>query len=125
MSSPRNPVGRVWRPEEVRQMMEICRKHHVLVILGWIHQDFVYEGHIHHHTASLGDYDEFLITMTAPYKTFNLAALQIPSSSFPMKILEENTKSDLSRSATLAATPLGMSLQRLHTGRVGLGWRSC
>jgi len=76
MSSPHNPVGRVWRPEELRPLMEICRKHHVLVISDEIHHDFVYPGHTHYPTASLGDYDEFLITMTAPSKTFNLAALQ-------------------------------------------------
>lgn len=76
MSSPHNPVGRVWKPEEVRTLMEICRKHHVLVISDEIHHDFVYEGHTHYPTASLGNYDEFLITLTAPSKTFNLAALQ-------------------------------------------------
>lgn len=76
MSSPHNPVGRVWTPEELRKLMEICRTHGVLVISDEIHQDFLFDGHVHYPTASLGDYDQFLITMTAPSKTFNLATLQ-------------------------------------------------
>ena len=76
MSSPHNPIGRVWTPEELRQLMEICRKHGVLVISDEIHQDFVYGEHKHYPTATLGDYDEFCITMTAASKTFNLAGLQ-------------------------------------------------
>lgn len=76
MSSPHNPVGRVWTPAELRQLMEICRRHGVLVVSDEIHQDFTFAGHLHYPTASLGDYNEFLITVTAPSKTFNLAALQ-------------------------------------------------
>lgn len=76
MSSPHNPIGRVWAPEELRQLMEICRKHGVLVISDEIHQDFVYGEHKHYPTATLGAYDEFCITMTAASKTFNLAGLQ-------------------------------------------------
>ena len=76
MSSPHNPIGRVWTPEELRQLMEICRKHGVLVISVEVLQDFVYGEHKHYPTATLGAYDEFCITMTAASKTFNLAGLQ-------------------------------------------------
>lgn len=76
MSSPHNPVGRVWKPEELKKLMEICRKHNVLVISDEIHQDFIFGDNKHYPTATLGDYDEFLITMTAASKTFNLAGLQ-------------------------------------------------
>jgi cystathionine beta-lyase len=76
MSSPHNPVGRVYSADELRRLMEICRKHDVLVISDEIHQDFVFGDRKHIPTATLGDYDEFMITMTAPSKTFNIAGLQ-------------------------------------------------
>ena len=38
--SPHNPVGRVWTEEESVRLLEICRKHKVLVISDEIHQDF-------------------------------------------------------------------------------------
>ena len=31
LCSPHNPLGHVWTEEELRRMMELCLKHHVLV----------------------------------------------------------------------------------------------
>ena len=44
LCSPHNPVGRVWRKEELKEMLEICHRHHVYVISDEIHQDFVFGG---------------------------------------------------------------------------------
>ena len=74
--SPHNPIGRIWKPEEIRQLMEICRKHDVLVISDEIHADFEWGEYKHVPTATLGDYDKFLVTMCAVSKTFNIAATQ-------------------------------------------------
>lgn len=76
MSSPHNPVGKIWKAEELRKLMEICRKHKVFVISDEIHQDFEFNGHVHVPTATLGDYDDMLVTMCAVSKTFNLASCQ-------------------------------------------------
>lgn len=76
MSSPHNPVGKIWTKEELKTLMEICRKHNVLVVSDEIHQDFEWNGHVHTPTATVGDYDDMLITMCAVSKTFNLAACQ-------------------------------------------------
>jgi len=77
MSSPHNPVGRVWTEAELDQMMFICKKHDVLVISDEIHQDFVF-GESRHIPAPLvggGNYSENLIIVNSASKTFNLAAL--------------------------------------------------
>ena len=42
LCSPHNPVGRVWKEEELRRMLEICRKHQVYVISDEIHHDLVF-----------------------------------------------------------------------------------
>ncbi|MBQ4409867.1 MAG: aminotransferase class I/II-fold pyridoxal phosphate-dependent enzyme, partial [Firmicutes bacterium] len=76
MSSPHNPVGKVWTKEELKTLMDICRKHNVLVVSDEIHQDFEWNGHVHTPTATVGDYDDMLITMCAVSKTFNLASCQ-------------------------------------------------
>jgi len=89
MSSPHNPIVRVWTPEELRRLMEICRKHNVLVISDEIHQDFVFGDNKHYPTATLGDYDDFCITMTAASKTFNLAGLQNSMVIIPNEELRE------------------------------------
>lgn len=76
LCSPHNPVGRVWKETELRQMLDICKAHGVYVISDEIHHDIVFAPHRHIPTATVGDYDERLITLTAASKTFNLAGLQ-------------------------------------------------
>lgn len=76
LCSPHNPIGRVWKKEELRALMDICKKHNVFVISDEIHQDFTYGDHVHIPTAAVGEYDDMLVTLTAPSKTFNLAACQ-------------------------------------------------
>ena len=78
--SPHNPVGRVWKKEEIRRALDICRKHNVYVISDEIHHDLIMSGHEHVPSATVGDtdgaYDSILVTLTAATKSFNLAALQ-------------------------------------------------
>ena len=76
LCSPHNPVGRVWKKEELARMLEICRKHSVFVISDEIHHDLEFGGNRHIPSATVGEYDDMLVTLTAPSKTFNLAGLK-------------------------------------------------
>lgn len=76
LCSPHNPVGRVWTRDELQTLFDICRKHHVFVISDEIHQDLTFAGNTHIPSFSVGDYDDMMITVTAPSKTFNLAGCQ-------------------------------------------------
>ena len=76
LSSPHNPVGRVWTKEELVKLCDICLKHNVLVFSDEIHGDLIMDGHKHVPTGSLGeDYANNMIAAYAPSKTFNLAGL--------------------------------------------------
>jgi len=74
LCSPHNPVGRVWTEEELRGVLDICQRHNVLVVSDEIHHDLVLPGNKHVVAATLGDYDDILITFMSASKTFNLAA---------------------------------------------------
>lgn len=74
--SPHNPAGKVWKEEELVKVLDICRKHGVYLLSDEIHQDIVMKGYKHIPAATLGEYDDILITLTAATKTFNLAACQ-------------------------------------------------
>lgn len=78
LCNPHNPVGHVWTEEELRTILEICKKHHVIVIADEIHQDIINPklGRKKVTAATVGDYDDMLITMASASKTFNLAAVQ-------------------------------------------------
>src|SRR5699024_4402643 len=77
LCSPHNPVGRVWKREELQKMAELCLEHDVLIISDEIHADLILEGYKHTPIASLSDeVAKLTITCMAPSKTFNLAGLQ-------------------------------------------------
>jgi len=77
LCSPHNPVGRVWKKEELEEMARLCLKYDVLIISDEIHADLVLPENKHIPIASLSEeIAENTITTMAPSKTFNLAGLQ-------------------------------------------------
>jgi cystathionine beta-lyase len=77
LCSPANPVGRVWKEEDIRSVGEFCLKNNVILISDEIHSDIVYPKFKHTPTAAISkDLAQITITCMAPSKTFNLAGLQ-------------------------------------------------
>ena len=73
LSSPHNPVGRVWTPDELRKVGQLCKKHGVYIISDEIHQDLVLGSKQHHPTATVTDAP--VATLASASKTFNIAGL--------------------------------------------------
>ena len=77
LCSPHNPVGRVWKKEELEEIARLCLKYDVMIFSDEIHADLVFPGEKHTPIASLSDEVlENTITCMAPSKTFNLAGLE-------------------------------------------------
>lgn len=73
---PHNPVGRVWKRDELEQLAALCVKYNVLTVSDEIHSDLVLFGNKHIPLASLGkEIADLTLTCVAPSKTFNLAGL--------------------------------------------------
>ena len=89
LCSPHNPVCRVWRADELKRLLEICRRHGVLVISDEIHHDFVAEGYNHLPTLSFEEYRDMVIMLTAASKTFNMAAFKNSFVVIPNEALRE------------------------------------
>jgi cystathionine beta-lyase len=78
LSNPHNPVGRVWKREELQAVGDLCLHHNVIIISDEIHADLVFQGHIHIPFASLGEkYSRNAVSLSSPTKSFNLAGLQV------------------------------------------------
>ena len=78
LCSPHNPVGRVWRKDELEKMAEICLANDVLIFADEIHADLTLNDYKHIPIASLSqEVSNKTITFMSPTKTFNLAGLQI------------------------------------------------
>jgi len=74
LCSPHNPVGRVWRREELQALLEVCERHGIIVVSDEIHADLVYPGMRHLPLATLNDRVN-IVTAVAPSKTFNIPGL--------------------------------------------------
>ena len=75
LCSPHNPVGRVWHPDELREVLRIARRHDLVVLSDEIHHDLVYPGERHTPLALLADDPAQVVTAVAPSKTFNIPGL--------------------------------------------------
>jgi cysteine-S-conjugate beta-lyase len=77
LCNPHNPVGRVFRPNELCKMAEICLQKGVVICSDEIHCDLIYQGYQHVPIASLDpEIAQHTITLMAPSKTFNIPGLQ-------------------------------------------------
>ncbi|MFN2226370.1 MAG: MalY/PatB family protein [Anaerolineae bacterium] len=77
LCNPHNPVGRVFRRDELEAMAEICLQHDMIICADEIHNELVLRGHHHLPIACLSpEVAQRTITLMAPSKTFNIAGLQ-------------------------------------------------
>jgi cystathionine beta-lyase len=84
LCNPQNPVSRVWREEELRELGELCLRHGIVVVSDEIHADIVYSGFRHVPFASLSEeLAASCVVCTAASKTFNLPGLQTSSIIIP------------------------------------------
>ena len=80
ISNPHNPIGRVWTPDELNILADICLKNNILLLSDEIHCDLILPGFTHTPIASLSEkIAEITVTCIAPSKTFNLAGLSTSS----------------------------------------------
>ncbi|EOS64814.1 MalY/PatB family protein [Oscillibacter sp. 1-3] len=90
LCNPHNPLGIVWTESDLRRMMELCLKYHVLVVSDEIHSDLIFHGKKHIPTATLSpEIAANVVTGISGTKTFNLAGLQASTVVFPNAHMKE------------------------------------
>ncbi len=78
LCNPHNPVGRVFRRDELEKLAEFALRHRLWVVSDELHSDLVFSGHKHIPFGSLGgEISQRTITLFGPTKTFNIAGLKI------------------------------------------------
>lgn len=76
LCNPHNPVGRVWRADELERIAEFCLRHHLVLCSDEIHCDLVLDPIPHRPTAMLGaEIARRSLTLMAPSKTYNIPGL--------------------------------------------------
>ena len=76
LCNPHNPVGRVWRREELEKVVEFCQRHDLVICSDEIHCDLILDAITHTPTATLSaEVAQRTITLHAPSKTYNVPGL--------------------------------------------------
>lgn len=78
LCNPHNPSGRVWTPQELKRLNEICLRHHVAVVSDEIHCELVMPGYRYTPFAAVSEAClQNSVTLNSPSKSFNTAGLQV------------------------------------------------
>lgn len=75
LCNPHNPVGKVWRKEELAFMTELCARYGVPIVSDEIHADIIYPGNTFTSIGAMETSSENAIVCLSPAKTFNIAGL--------------------------------------------------
>ena len=101
--SPHNPVGRVWTPEELGRVAEICLKNNVLVLSDEIHNDLIMPGYSHTAYPLISkDAENNCIMCTSPSKTFSIAGLQVSNIFVPNEDIRKRFRHEMMSSAQMS-----------------------
>ncbi|USD62988.1 PatB family C-S lyase [Vibrio sp. SCSIO 43140] len=74
LCNPHNPVGRVWKPDELEKLVAIAEKYQTLIVSDEVHADIVFEGNTFTSIASF-DYDNTITIIGSPAKNFGLNSI--------------------------------------------------
>ncbi|MDP5307298.1 MalY/PatB family protein [Paracoccus spongiarum] len=79
LCSPHNPGGRVWTPDELREVAAFCRRHDLILVSDEVHCDLVMPGAPAHTVTALAapEIANRLVTLNAATKTFNIAGAHL------------------------------------------------
>lgn len=106
LCSPHNPTGRIWKEEEMKKMISLCKQYHVKIISDEIHMDIQLGDHSQIPLLSyIDDYDE-LYTASSSSKTLNTPGLigsyvMIPNTQIRDEFLYHTRKRDFLNSASI------------------------
>ena len=98
LCSPHNPVGRVWKRQELEAILEVCIENDIVVFADEIHSDLVYAPNVQTPFASLNAQAR-AITLTAigVGKSFNMAGFAMSSVVVPDEELHKKFKKAYNR----------------------------
>lgn len=106
--SPHNPVGRVWKREELQALSAIIKKHHILLMSDEIHFDLIMPGYEHTVFQTVDEeLADHTLTFTAPSKSFNLAGMGMSNIIIKNKELRERFDTELFNHGAKPFTALG------------------
>ena len=108
LCSPHNPVGRVWKREELEKIGKIALENDLIIISDEIHCDILMPGFKHTVLQTLSDeLAEITVTCTAPTKSFNLAGIGVSNIIIKNKKLRKQFEAQMTKDGSHVFAALG------------------
>jgi len=92
LCNPHNPVGRVWKKEELEQIIDICKENNLLLISDEIHKDIIL---FDNKFTSLLQYQNMwnkIIVCTSEAKSFNIPGISDAMTIIPNEEIRNSVK---------------------------------
>jgi cystathionine beta-lyase len=122
LCSPHNPVGRVWSPEELEALVQVCAPRRIVIVSDEIHHDIVMPGFRHMPLARVSEEAAAIaVTLTSVTKSFNLAGLGGSLAIVPDEGLRSRLREVQGALLAGGANPLAIAAAEA-AWRLGEGW---
>ena len=118
--NPNNPTGAVYPREVLEGILDLARRHHLLVIADEIYDKILYDDAVHHCAATLAP-DLLCLTLNGLSKAYRVAGFR--SGWLLVSGPRQHAKNYLEGLATLAATRLCPNVPGQHAIQAALGGR--
>ncbi|MES1044494.1 pyridoxal phosphate-dependent aminotransferase [Heyndrickxia oleronia] len=89
LCNPHNPTGRLWTRQELKDIVELCEKHHVMIISDDIHMDITYRDQNYIPLTSVASNLDNIFICSSASKTFNTPGLGGSYSIIPNETIRE------------------------------------
>ncbi len=87
LNSPHNPTGKVFTPEELALISEVCRERDVVAVTDEVYEHLVFDGR-HLPLAGFPEMSERTVTISSAGKTFSTTGWKIGWATGPAALLE-------------------------------------
>ncbi len=77
LCSPNNPTGHVYTNEELRGLLELCRKHDIFLVVDEVYREFCYDGKSFTSVLSFSEYQDRVICIDSFSKRFSMCGSRI------------------------------------------------
>lgn len=98
LCNPHNPVGRVWTRDELSRLVDLARRHGVILVSDEIHAEFALDGRRTARILSIEGAADCSVMLTSATKAFNLAGLRHSSIIIQDADLRTRVEAELRRS---------------------------
>ncbi|XP_067931396.1 kynurenine--oxoglutarate transaminase 3-like [Watersipora subatra] len=111
LNNPNNPIGKVFKREELEMLATLCIKHDVICISDEVYEWLVYPGAEHVRIATLPGMWERTITISSASKSFSVTGWRVGWSIGPKELIDCQMISHQNGDAT-CATPVQEAIAR-------------